>query len=118
MEVGRHPPGSRQLGCARRARDDGGREMPEGKPLRRLVLLASPICLAIGCSTTPQTQPIRPVKTLVIAADNQPSVRSFPGKVEAAKSVDLAFQVPGLLIQEPGKEGQRIVKDQPIAQLR
>jgi RND family efflux transporter MFP subunit len=45
-------------------------------------------------------------------------VRAFPGKVEASKSVELAFQVPGLLIKEPGKEGQRVTRDQIIAQLR
>src|SRR5262245_20687653 len=92
--------------------------MPQGKALRRLALAVSPICLVVGCSSKPETAPVRPVKTLVVASDSQPSVRSFPGRVEAARSVDLAFQVPGLLIQEPGKEGQRVVKDQPIAQLR
>src|SRR5262249_47261584 len=58
------------------------------------------------------------VKTMVVSAGNKPDVRSFPGKVEAAKSVDLAFQVPGLLIKEPGKDGERVAKGQVIAQLR
>ena len=92
--------------------------MLEGKALLRLPLVVSTMCLAIGCGSNPETEPARPAKTMVIGTGNKPQVRSFPGKVEAAKSVDLAFQVPGLLVKEPGKEGQKVAKDQTIAQLR
>src|SRR5262245_36620305 len=94
--------------------------MREGKALLRwLPLFSTTICLAVGCSSEKsKAEVVRPVKTMVVAAANKPSVRSFPGKVEAAKSVDLAFQVPGLLIKEPGKEGERVAKGQVIAQLR
>src|SRR5215475_9321085 len=90
--------------------------MPETKVLRWPLVVS--ICLAIGCGSKPGTEAARPVKTLVIGSGNKPQVRSFPGKVEAAKSVDLAFQVPGLLIKEPGKEGLKVAKNQTIAQLR
>ncbi|HKF66341.1 MAG TPA: efflux RND transporter periplasmic adaptor subunit [Vicinamibacterales bacterium] len=90
--------------------------MPETKVLRWPLVVS--ICLAIGCGSKPGTEAARPVKTLVVGAGNKPQVRSFPGKVEAAKSVELAFQVPGLLIKEPGKEGQKVARDQIIAQLR
>ena len=46
------------------------------------------------------------------------STRSFPGKVEASKSVELAFQVPGLLVKLPVREGQNVAKgdtDRPAA---
>jgi len=92
--------------------------MPEAKALLRLPLVVSTLCLAVGCGSTPETEPARPVKTMVVGAGNKPQVRTFPGKVEAAKSVELAFQVPGLLIKEPGKEGQKVASDQIIAQLR
>jgi membrane fusion protein, multidrug efflux system len=97
----------------------GGLLMTEGRALR-LLLVVSAICLPVGCSSrkTTETEPVRPVKTVVVAAGNKPNVRSFPGKVEAEKSVALAFQVPGLLIKEPGKEGERVAKGQVIAQLR
>lgn len=86
----------------------------------RLPLVLSTIFLTVGCSTGASTdaERVRPVKTMVVAAGNKPNVRSFPGKVEAAKSVDLAFQVPGLLIKEPGKEGKRVARGEVIAQLR
>ena len=93
--------------------------MTEGRALR-LLLVVSAICLAVGCSSqkSKETEQVRPVKTMVVSSGNRPHVRTFPGKVEAAKSVDLAFQVPGVLIKEPGKEGERVAKGQVIAQLR
>ncbi|HMF18294.1 MAG TPA: efflux RND transporter periplasmic adaptor subunit [Gemmataceae bacterium] len=47
-------------------------------------------------------------------------MRSFPGKVEASKRVELAFQVGGVLEKLPDniKEGQKIAKGELIAQLR
>ena len=33
-------------------------------------------------------------------------MRTFPGKVEASKKVELAFQVSGLLVKLPVREGQ------------
>jgi RND family efflux transporter MFP subunit len=66
----------------------------------------------------PQTEAIRPVKTMVVPAGNPPLVRSFPARVEASKRVELAFQVPGLLVKLPVKEGQAVKKGQVIARLR
>src|SRR5215813_14116511 len=94
--------------------------MTEGRARLQLPLVLSAICLAVGCSSQKpkETEQVRPVKTIIVSAGNKPDVRTFPGKVEAAKSVDLAFQVPGLLLKEPGKEGERVAKGQVIAQLR
>jgi RND family efflux transporter MFP subunit len=55
---------------------------------------------------------------MVVAAGGEPHLRSFPGKLEASKRAELAFQVPGLLIKLPIKEGQRVTKGEVIAQLR
>jgi RND family efflux transporter MFP subunit len=55
---------------------------------------------------------------MVVAAGGEPHVRSFPGKVEASKRVELAFQVPGLLVKFPVKEGQKVAKGEIIGQLR
>ena len=92
--------------------------MADRNTLLRLALVLSTLCPAAACSPQKEKELARPVKTMVVATGNTPQVRSFPGKVEAAKSVDLAFQVPGLLTKEPGKEGLRVAKDQTIAQLR
>jgi RND family efflux transporter MFP subunit len=45
-------------------------------------------------------------------------MRIFPGKVEASRKVELAFQVPGVLVKLPVKEGQKVNKGELIAQLR
>ena len=55
---------------------------------------------------------------MVVAEGEEPHVRSFPGKVEASKKVELAFLVPGLLVKFPVKEGQKVAKGELIAQLR
>ncbi len=90
--------------------------------LDRRALIASTIfLLAAGCSSPPATtdsEAVRPVKTMVVAAAEQARERSFPGKVEASNRVELAFRVPGLLIKLPVKEGQEVAKGELIAQLR
>jgi RND family efflux transporter MFP subunit len=55
---------------------------------------------------------------MVVAAGDATQVRSFPGRVQGSRSVDLAFQVPGLLVTLPAKEGQSVAKNELIAQLR
>ncbi len=88
--------------------------------LLRPPLLLGVALLAAGCSRTPAPAPevIRPVKTLVITAGEDTRSRSFPGRVEAANKVELAFQVPGILVSLPVREGQRVTKGQVVAQLR
>jgi RND family efflux transporter MFP subunit len=55
---------------------------------------------------------------MVVTAGGETRVRSFPGRVEASKKAELAFQVPGLLAQLPVREGQTVAKGELIAQLR
>jgi RND family efflux transporter MFP subunit len=91
------------------------------RPLAVILALAGSLVLiaAGGCGQPPtQSEPTRPVKTMVVAAGGQTHVRSFPGKVEASRAAELAFQVPGLLVSIPVKEGQRVAKGDRIAQLR
>jgi membrane fusion protein, multidrug efflux system len=85
-----------------------------------VLLVAIASFLAGGCSEapTPTTELIRPVKTMVVAAGGDVRTRSFPGTVEASRRVELAFQVPGLLVKLPVREGQKVAKGDVIAQLR
>jgi len=78
------------------------------------------VCFSAGCSrqNPTQTEEVRPVKTMIVGASDASYVRYFPGRVEAAKTVDLAFQVPGLVTRLPVKEGQRVTRGQVISQLR
>ena len=85
-------------------------------PLLALAILAA----ALGCTPAPveRPEPIRPVKTMVVASGGDVRTRIFPGVAEAARRVELAFQVPGLLVKLPVKEGQRVAKGEVIAALR
>lgn len=85
-----------------------------------LLLVASLSWLGSGCSrpAPPTTELIRPVKTLVVSVGEATQQRMFPGRVEASRRVELAFQVPGVLVTLPVKEGQRVAKGDLIAQLR
>lgn len=78
------------------------------------------LALAAGCSPQAKTTPeeARPVKMMVVTGGGDTHVRSFPGEVEASKRVELAFQVPGLLVNLPVKEGQKVAKGEVIGQLR
>ncbi|HKE26094.1 MAG TPA: efflux RND transporter periplasmic adaptor subunit [Bryobacteraceae bacterium] len=87
---------------------------------RRFWLFALLIVSTAGCSrqNPSQTEEVRPVKTMVVGAGDASYVRYFPGRVEATRAVDLAFQVPGLVAQLPVKEGQRVARGQMVSQLR
>lgn len=78
------------------------------------------LVLTAGCRPKPQATPevIRPVKTTVVSPGGDTSIRRFPGRVEAAKQVELAFQVSGLLTSLPVREGQAVTQGEVIAQLR
>jgi hypothetical protein len=58
------------------------------------VLLTAPI-IYLGCSpkASDPANVVRPVKTNVVASEGETRVRSFPGKLEASKKAELAFQV-------------------------
>ena len=88
-------------------------------PLLQLAALTI-ICLSAGCSRQIETRSeiARPVKTMLVTDGDQSLARTFPGKVEASKTVELAFQVPGLLVKLPVKEGQKVAKGEVVAQLR
>jgi RND family efflux transporter MFP subunit len=96
------------------------RHFGRGHHGRTVLLTLTMVCIAPGCSSNPSptSEVVRPVKTMVVTAGEETHVRSFPGKVEASKKVELAFQVPGLLVKLPVKEGQKVAKGEIIAQLR
>ena len=85
-----------------------------------IAMAAFSIIHLAGCSpqTSARSDVARPVKSMVVSAGEEPHVRTFPGRVEASKRVELAFQVPGLIVNLPVREGQSVAKEEVIAQLR
>ena len=94
------------------------------KPMRTKTLARGTTVLllvfAAGCSrqAPPAADVVRPVKTMVVSVGGDTTVRTFPGKIEASKQVELMFQVPGLLVSLPVREGQKVAQNDVIAQLR
>lgn len=59
----------------------------------------------------------RPIPTAFVKALQTTEYREFPGEVRANKRVELAFSVPGQLIEIKGTEGRIVKKGEIIAQL-
>jgi RND family efflux transporter MFP subunit len=55
---------------------------------------------------------------MVVTMGGDSRSRAFPGRVEASKQVELTFQVSGLIVSLPVREGQKVAKGDVIAQLR
>lgn len=92
-----------------------------GTQVVRTFLIALPLVFLLGaCSqvATEDAQRVRPVKTMVVTPGDELRQLSFPGKVVASKTAELAFMVSGLLVKYPVTEGLRIGKGEIIAQLR
>jgi membrane fusion protein, multidrug efflux system len=87
---------------------------------RSVLIALSIIVLVSGCSPKAPTpiEVVRPVKTMVVSAGAESNVRTFAGRVEASNKVELAFQVSGLLVSFPVREGQKVAENEVIAQLR
>jgi RND family efflux transporter MFP subunit len=73
-----------------------------------------------GCSQqeAPAVESARPVKTTIVMAGEPLLQRTFPGRVGASMQVELAFQVPGLIVNLPVREGQRVARGEVVAELR
>lgn len=83
---------------------------------------ASLVCVLLGSSCSRKAPPAaelaRPVKTMVVTQGGDSRLRTFPGRVEASKQVELTFQVAGLIVSLPVREGQKVAKGDVVAQLR
>lgn len=82
-----------------------------------LVALSSFFLIACDNNKKPATPTIRPVKAIVVSAQQNLVRRSFPGRAQADKEVDLSFKVAGLLIELPVQVGALVQQGQNIAQL-
>jgi membrane fusion protein, multidrug efflux system len=75
----------------------------------RVVLFAAALALA-GCAEPQPPAALeevsRPVKMLEVAGAEAGSGLRFPGRVRAVQRAELAFNVPGRIVEFPAKEGQ------------
>lgn len=81
------------------------------------VLAALAALAGCGKAETPKAEFSRPVKTLVIQKDDGVFYMKYPGKVRASRRADLAFQVPGKIIEFPATPGDELKAGQLVARL-
>lgn len=84
------------------------------KPLSALVFLA--LCFFSCGKKEVKEDFVRPVKVTTVKARHEIK-RDFSGVVDAVKYVNLAFRVPGQIINLPVVEGQKVTQGQLIAQI-
>lgn len=65
----------------------------------------------------PVEEIIRPVKTILLTSPETKRPHRHPGKVQAFQRAELAFRVPGTLIDLPVKEGKEVKKGAILARL-
>lgn len=80
-------------------------------------LLAAALCATACGSEPPPREIIRPVRAMQIAEAGALQERWFPGRASATQEADLAFEVPGRLVQRPVLVGDRVTKGQLLARL-
>ncbi|KIX14786.1 efflux RND transporter periplasmic adaptor subunit [Dethiosulfatarculus sandiegensis] len=85
-----------------------------------LCLLSLQGCQDQNASSDPQAEPpIRPVKTLTLTTPESTTEGrlEYPGKVRAARKVNLSFRVSGPLVKLPVIAGQYVQKGQLLAEI-
>lgn len=60
---------------------------------------------------------VRPIKMFTIGETGRRGVREYPGTISAAQQADLAFEVPGQMIEFPVNEGDRVEKGAVLGRL-
>jgi RND family efflux transporter MFP subunit len=88
--------------------------------LFRFIYLTAAILLISACEKAteePRQAVIQPVKIIEVGEASHAISRSFPGTIRATQRVELAFQVPGQLIEFTVNEGQEIEEGQLLGKL-
>lgn len=81
---------------------------------------ATMLLCCFGCTkeeTAAPTDAVRPVRAIQVADAAEFSKRSFPGRAEATRDVDLSFRVGGPLITKAVDTGDQVTKGQILARI-
>jgi RND family efflux transporter MFP subunit len=84
--------------------------------LPALLALSCALLAACGEEPAPPAEVIRPVKIMAVG-EHAGARREYPGQVRAAQYSEMAFEVPGRIVELPVNEGDRVTKDQTLARL-
>jgi len=83
-------------------------------------LVVAVVCILLSACEPPvppeiADQSVRPARVMTVSLENQNQQMKLVGRVEAAQSIDLAFEVSGPLYKLPIREGQEVKKGQLLA---
>ncbi len=85
-----------------------------------LFLISLFVMFSAGCGKEEKQEKrevVRPVKTMTVQDANRLLTIGFPAKVRASRRAVLSFKVSGPLVQLPVEEGQKVEKEDLIAQI-
>ena len=88
--------------------------------MKKLLGILVPMLLLIACDQaveTPEDNPVRAVKTLVISEASKANSRQISGVVQAAYESELSFRVGGRVASVNVKRGSSVTKGQVLATL-
>lgn len=98
-----------------RVRTSNGRKL---SVMNSLPLIPITLLLAACAPDRAETLPvIRPVKTVVAAAESLDRVSQYAGEVRARHEISLAFRVGGKITERQAEIGQQVAPDQVLMQL-
>ncbi len=86
----------------------------------RPALLLMAFGLVVGCERVEppvEDQAVRPAKLFRVTAQHSTTSHEFVGRVDAAQSLDIAFEVDGALQELPVREGQALARGALVAAL-
>ena len=87
----------------------------------KLIAAAAVVCAAFVTACEKETietpEVVRPVRILTISTLQGGDTLSYPGEVQGTQNAELAFEVPGRLIELPAEEGISVDRNQLLARL-
>jgi RND family efflux transporter MFP subunit len=87
--------------------------------LKHIGAVALCLSLAAGCEQAPDETPqvVRPVRIITISTLQGGDSLSYPGEIQGAQNVNIAFEVSGRMIERPAKEGIDVAEGDVLARL-
>ena len=75
--------------------------------------------LTAACEKTPEEAPevVRPVRIITISSLQGGDTLNYPGEIQGAQNVNIAFEVPGRIIEMPAQEGIDVSAGDMLARL-
>jgi len=73
--------------------------------------------LGCGDEPPPAPDPVRPVKMFTVPSGSASTTREYPGTVKAAQTAEMAFEVPGKIVEFRYVEGSDVPEGEVIARL-